>query len=127
MNRGKLFQQFIVDAYACIEEKRLDFIQRNQKQLRSELYYEIREAFLRGDCDGNRVGKSVILPSNYISGPRYMLEHYHDAMAICKFYGYSDLFITFAHSPAWLEIKCMLSLILGQKAEDQQNIVVRVF
>ena len=28
---GRLFQQFIVDAFSCIEEERLDFIRRNQK------------------------------------------------------------------------------------------------
>ena len=30
---GRLFQQYVVDAYASMEEDRLDYIQKNQKNL----------------------------------------------------------------------------------------------
>lgn len=82
-----------------MEEECLDFIWRNQQQFWSEIYFEIKEAFLRGNHDGNNIGKSIILPSTYIGDPRYMLEHYHDAMVICKFYGHPNLFITFTCNP----------------------------
>ncbi|XP_050205787.1 uncharacterized protein LOC126655597 [Mercurialis annua] len=124
---GRLFQQFIVDAFTCIEQERLDFIKRNQKTLRSEIYMGIQDAFYRGDRDSNSIGKSIILPSSYTGSPRYMMEHYHDAMAICKFYGHPDLFITFTCNPKWKEIKQMLNLIVGLKAEDRPDIVSRVF
>ncbi|XP_055961830.1 uncharacterized protein LOC126681473 [Mercurialis annua] len=124
---GRLFQQFIVDAFTCIEQERLDFIKRNQKSLRSEIYTGIRDAFYRGDMDSNNIGKRILLPASYTGSPRYMMEHYHDAMTICRFYGHPDLFITFTCNPQWVEIKQMLNVICGQKAEDRPDIVSRVF
>lgn len=41
---GKLFQQYIVDMYAKIEQFRLNFIPNNQSNLRSELYRGLRDA-----------------------------------------------------------------------------------
>ena len=48
-------------------------------------------------------------------------------MAICRYYGYPDLFITFTCNARWPKIQEALSLIPGQKAEDRPNIVSRVF
>ncbi|XP_050225551.1 uncharacterized protein LOC126675026 [Mercurialis annua] len=124
---GRLFQQFIVDAFTCIEQERLDFIKRNQTALRSEIYTGIRDAFYRGDTNSTDIGKSVILPASYTGSPRYMMEHYHDAMTICRFYGHPDLFVTFTCNPAWVEIQQMLTVIEGQKVEDRPDIVARVF
>ncbi|OMO67949.1 DNA helicase PIF1, ATP-dependent [Corchorus olitorius] len=39
---GRLFQQFIVDAYAIIEEARLRYIREHQKTLRAEMFREKR-------------------------------------------------------------------------------------
>uniref|UniRef100_A0A6N2M1C4 Helitron helicase-like domain-containing protein n=1 Tax=Salix viminalis TaxID=40686 RepID=A0A6N2M1C4_SALVM len=38
---GRLYQQFLVDAFANIEEDRLDYIRMNQNDLRSDLYQNI--------------------------------------------------------------------------------------
>jgi len=38
LRAGRLLRQFIVDAYACIEQNRLKFIRENQRQLRCDLY-----------------------------------------------------------------------------------------
>ena len=35
---GRLFQQYIVDAYAVMEQNRLNYIKANQKKIRAELY-----------------------------------------------------------------------------------------
>ena len=35
---GRLFQQYLVDAYASVEEDRLNYIRKNQKNLRTEIY-----------------------------------------------------------------------------------------
>lgn len=35
---GRLFQQYIVDAYAIIEQNRLNFVRTNQKKIRSDFY-----------------------------------------------------------------------------------------
>nr|CAD1836026.1 unnamed protein product [Ananas comosus var. bracteatus] len=52
---GKLFQQYIVDAFSCVEEERLDYIRRNQGTLRTEIYKGIRDAVVAGDTDGNAI------------------------------------------------------------------------
>uniref|UniRef100_A0A6N2KXJ1 Helitron helicase-like domain-containing protein n=1 Tax=Salix viminalis TaxID=40686 RepID=A0A6N2KXJ1_SALVM len=44
---GRLYQQFLVDAFANIEEDRLDYIRMNQNDLRSDLYQNISEAVLK--------------------------------------------------------------------------------
>ncbi|KAL3652344.1 hypothetical protein CASFOL_002025 [Castilleja foliolosa] len=36
LNGGRLFQQYLVDAYTCVEQSRLDFINANQNIFRSE-------------------------------------------------------------------------------------------
>ncbi|XP_062113106.1 uncharacterized protein LOC133824253 [Humulus lupulus] len=80
---------------------------------------------LRSDC--SKVGKSIILPSSHTGRPRYRVQNYQDAMAICKWAGYPDLFLTFTCNPNWPKINDMLHLI-GQK--DDNNwvyIMCRVF
>lgn len=47
-----------------------------------------------------------------------MLEQYHDAMVIRKFYSHSYLFVTYICNLAWTEIKYILNLILRQRPED---------
>nr|CAD1832249.1 unnamed protein product [Ananas comosus var. bracteatus] len=124
---GKLFQQYLVDAFSCVEEERLDYIRRNQSDLRVELYKGIKDAIVAGDVDGDAVGKKIILPSSFTAGPRYMIQNYQDAIAICRQCGHPDLFITFTCNPQWLEIQNALQFIPGQKAEDRPDIVSRVF
>ncbi|CAG7878574.1 unnamed protein product [Brassica rapa] len=62
---GRLLHQFIVDVYTAIEEDRLRWARNNQEILKFELY-------------SNR----FILPPSFTGGPRYLVEKYHDAMAI---------------------------------------------
>ncbi|KAH7657562.1 DNA helicase protein [Dioscorea alata] len=75
----------------------------------------------------NSIGKRIILPASFIPGPRYMFEKYQDVMAICRFFGYPKLFITFTCNPRWSEITDTLSSILGQRPEDRPDIISRVF
>lgn len=124
---GKLFQQYIVDAFSCVEEERLNYIRRNQSDLRLEVYKGIRDAVVAGDVDGDAIGKKIILPSSFTAGPRYMIQNYHDAIAICRHCGHPDLFITFTCNTQWLEIQDALQFIPGQKTEDRPDIICRVF
>ena len=48
-------------------------------------------------------------------------------MAICNQMGYPDFFVTFTCNPNWLEIQEALSQQLGQHANNQPNIIARVF
>ncbi|GKA51259.1 putative reverse transcriptase domain-containing protein, partial [Tanacetum coccineum] len=58
--------------------------------------------------------------------PRYMLQNYLDAMAMCKFYGYPDLFITFTCNPKWPEITRFLKK-KGLKSDDRPDVTSRVY
>jgi len=120
-----LYQQFLVDAFANIEEDRLDYIRANQNDLRTELYQGINEAVLRGDVQGSTTGK-IIVPSSLTGSPRYMINNYQDVMAICRTYGNLDLFITFTCNTNWLEIQRELRKVRVYKHEDNPDIITRV-
>nr|XP_027186631.1 uncharacterized protein LOC105851205 isoform X3 [Cicer arietinum] len=127
LRSGRLFQQYMVDAYASIEEVRINWIRKNQKQLRAELYNGLRDAINQGDVMTNSVGRMTILPSSYTGGPRYRVQNYQDAMAICRYAGYPDLFLTFTCNPKWPEIQFFLETVEGQKSDDRPDIISRVF
>jgi hypothetical protein len=110
---GRLFQQFVVDAYTCIEGIRLMWVRRNQSALKIELYSGLRDAVMRGDTTPASIGKRIVLPSTFTGSPRYMIENYQDAMAICRWAGYPDLFITFTCNAKWPEIESFLSMNPG--------------
>ena len=69
---GRLFQQFIVDAYTSIEEERLQWVRQNQLKLWYELYGGLKDVVLHGDTNPKIVGKRIILPSSFTGSPRYM-------------------------------------------------------
>ncbi|KAK9053094.1 hypothetical protein SSX86_029724 [Deinandra increscens subsp. villosa] len=100
---GRLFQQYLVDAYTAIEEQRLKWVRNNQKDLRVELYNNLCDAVTRGDTRADAVGQRIVLPSTFTGSPRYMVQNYQDAMALCRTYGNPDLFITFTANPNWPE------------------------
>ena len=66
----RLFQQYIVDSYASIEENRLDYVKQNQNNLWSEIYKSIQDTIIRDDTDAQAIGKRIILPSSYTGSPR---------------------------------------------------------
>ncbi|XP_038681981.1 uncharacterized protein LOC119982582 isoform X2 [Tripterygium wilfordii] len=126
---GRLLQQYIIDAFTSIEDERLCYIRfkYQQEHYRSKIYKGVQDAFLHGDISANTVGKRNILPASFTGSPRYMIQHYHDAMAICRALGNPDLFITFTCNTQWKEICDALNLIPGQRAEDRPDIIFRVF
>ncbi|XP_056854516.1 uncharacterized protein LOC130503965 [Raphanus sativus] len=71
-------------------------------------------------------GSSFVLPASFTGGPRYMKNNYLDAMAICKHFGFPDLFITFTCNPKWPEITRYLKS-RNLKAEDRADIICRMF
>ncbi|KAL3618734.1 hypothetical protein CASFOL_037396 [Castilleja foliolosa] len=127
LNGGRLFQQYLVDAYTCIEQSRLDFINANQNIFRSEYVAGLYDALGRGDNNARDIGKRIFLPSSFTGGPRYMYKHYHDALAICRVYGNPQYFITFTCNVKWPEICRHLDKIGGLQAQNRPDIIARVF
>ena len=83
---------------------RLQYIKDNQKNMRSEIFKGIRDSVSRGDLEASAIGKRIILPASFTVGPRYLFQNYQVAMAICRYYGYPDLFITFTCNARWPEL-----------------------
>ncbi|KAK6947197.1 Helitron helicase-like domain [Dillenia turbinata] len=66
---GHLFQQFLVDAYAIIEEIRFRYLRENLKLLRNEMYKNIRDSVSHDDFHGSNIGQRIVLPASFIGGP----------------------------------------------------------
>jgi hypothetical protein len=102
----------------------LDFLRFNQEKIRSEVYQGIVDAAIH-ETDLSTVGSLSILPSSFKGGPREMWQLYQDAMAIVRYCGKPDLFITMTCNPLWTEI--ITELLPGQTAQDRPELVARVF
>ncbi|KAL6536772.1 hypothetical protein OROMI_026353 [Orobanche minor] len=126
LSSRRLTQQLIVDSYTIIESGRLTWVKLNQKTLRCELYKGLEAAFPRGETNLAAQGLPVVLPSSYTESPRYMIQNFQDAMTICGWAGYPDLFITLTCNPKWPEISRYLDKV-GLNPEDRPDIVCRVF
>lgn len=72
------------------------------------------------------MGKLTVLPASHTGSRRYMIQNYHDGMAICRVFGSPDFFTTFTCNSKWREIEEGI-LEPGQKATDRADIVVRVY
>ncbi|CAF1944441.1 unnamed protein product, partial [Brassica napus] len=119
---GRLLHQYVVDVYTAIEEDRLRWARNNQDVLRAELYSNVLDAVSKGDTDAKIIGQRFILPPSFTGRPRYLVEKYHDAMAICREYGNPDLFITMTANPNWKEIKEHLEIYGGDSPNDRPDI-----
>ncbi|XP_054813326.1 uncharacterized protein LOC129313966 [Prosopis cineraria] len=126
LHASRLLQQFIVDGYTMMESQRLHWITTHQKELRGDLYQDLSDAILTGETQASLTGKRIILPSSFTGGARYMIQNYQDAMAICRWAGYPDLFITFTCNPAWPKIKRYCEKY-NLSSTDKADILCRVF
>ncbi|GJR23423.1 DNA helicase [Tanacetum coccineum] len=124
---GRLFQQYVVTAFCAVEQSRLDFIRKRQNDLRSDYLLGLYDAISRGDREGIQAGSMIMLPRTFTGGPRYMYNHYLDALAICRSLGNPQFFITFTCNAKWPEIKRYMSQYPGLTPTDRADIVCRVF
>ncbi|KAJ0495305.1 putative helitron helicase-like domain-containing protein [Helianthus annuus] len=127
LNGGRLFQQYLVDAYTCIEQNRLDYYNANQDLFRSEYIAGLYDALSRGDTECRDIGKRIFLPSSFTGGPRYMYKHYQDALAICRVHGNPQYFITFTCNVKWPEIIRYMHRIGCLSSQNRPDIIARVF
>jgi len=90
------------------------------------LYKDLTEAVLRGETNPSNTGKTIVLSSTFVGGLRYMILKYQDAMTICGFLGYPDLFITFTCNHKWLEVVDFLKLH-NMSPTDRSDLSCRIF
>jgi hypothetical protein len=109
---GRLFQEFIVDAWAGVEQSILRWIALNQDHIRKEVYQGLVDTIQAN-------------PSSFTGGARDMAQCCQDALAINRFFGGADLFLTATANPGWPDVK--RELLPGQAANDRPELVGRVF
>lgn len=124
---GRLSDQLIVNSFSCVEANRLSFYTFNQDKLRTDTYQGITDAVTRGAETGKDIGIKMILPASFTGSRRYMIQNYHDSMALCRAYGAPDLFSTFTCNPKWPEILEALRHEPGQCPSDRSDIIARVY
>ncbi|XP_074352042.1 uncharacterized protein LOC141691202 [Apium graveolens] len=124
---GRLWQQFVVDAFAAVEQYRLDWIRNHQSVIRSDLYRSIRDSVAKGDTDLCNKGKNVILPATHTGSQRYMNQYFKDSLAICRTIGHPSLFLTMTCNTQWPEIKSMMEHFPGVDVADKPDVIARVF
>ncbi|GKA30666.1 DNA helicase, partial [Tanacetum coccineum] len=124
---GRLFQQYVVGVYCCIEQNRMDYYKTHQNDIRKEYLSGIYDAIYKGDREGFDIGARIILPISFTGGPRYMYSHYLDALAICRVLGNPQFFITFTCNVNWPEIRRHMEDFPQLTPADRADIVVRVF
>jgi hypothetical protein len=121
----RLFQQFVVDAWAVCDQNKLAWLRSHQASIRADLYNGLADVLEAGDVNLAQVGRRVVLPSSYLGGDRFMQQMYQDSIAIVRHYGKPTLFITFTANPKWVEIE--RELLPNQTAADRPDLVARVF
>src|SRR6202158_3044945 len=135
---GRLFQQYVVDAWASIEQSELNWVKKNQKTIRADLYHGLRDAMRDAEgVDMSNMGRRIVLPASHPGSSRHMYQLFQDSMAIARHCGKPDLFITMTAIPNWPEIQENLFLYQTddnnpdgerrQTASDRPDIVARVF
>ncbi|XP_074323357.1 uncharacterized protein LOC141660283 [Apium graveolens] len=83
---GRLWQQFIVDAFAAVELYRLDWIRNHQSTIRSDLYRSIREQNLRR-TEASVLKKGVLLDNQYVvpyNRDLLLRFHCHINLEVCN-------------------------------------------
>nr|GEU92477.1 DNA helicase [Tanacetum cinerariifolium] len=58
--------------FCAIEQYRLDWVRKNQKELRSDYLLGLYDAVSKGDREGIQVGSMVMLPRTFTGGPRFV-------------------------------------------------------
>ncbi|KAL4559204.1 hypothetical protein LXL04_031338 [Taraxacum kok-saghyz] len=122
---GRLLQQYIVDNYIKLETQRLSFYRTQQQELRQEFLQGVVDAMGNGETEASAIGKRVVLPADFIGGPRNMRRRYIDAMALVQKFGKPDIFLTITCNPNWPEIKD--HLMSHEETQNRADLVVRVF
>nr|GEX76001.1 DNA helicase [Tanacetum cinerariifolium] len=123
----RLFQQYVVTAFCVIEQNRIDYVHEHQNDIRNEYLSGIYYAINRSDNDAFDCGSRLILPQSFTGGPRYMYNHYLDALSICRVHGNPSFFITYICNIKWPEIIEYMAQFLLLTTTDRADVVDRVF
>jgi len=120
-----LFQQYIVDCFAIIDQNQLKFLWYNQKIIHADLYKDLADAITRENDDSELIDHWIILSSSYTKRDRWMQQLYQNFIIIACHFKKFIMFVTCIANSHWSEI--IAALELNQKVENQLNIITQVF
>lgn len=124
---GRLFQQYIVDAFSAVEQTRLWWTRINQTILCNELYSHICDSVRSGDSNTSNIGTGVTLLAGFVGSRRYMQQNFQDALAVCRHVGHPDIFLTMTCNPLWDEIQKLMDYLPCCHYSNCPDIISRVF
>jgi hypothetical protein len=79
----RLFQQYLVDAWASCDQNKLDWLRSHQSNIRADVYNGLVDIVRGQDLDPDLVGRSVVLPSSYTGGDWFMQNFSRIAWLSC--------------------------------------------
>ena len=100
---GKPLRQYAVDAWAKIGLGRLNYISNNQSTIRAKLRDAVGDAAQQDDFHPRDLGRRIILPTSPTGNARYVIPHYHDALAITSENGRPTYLSAVARNLNWKE------------------------
>ena len=111
MRSKRLMQQYAVDGWYRVEKGRILWQKLHQHELRAEKYQGLFDAQNNDDqnVDLEDRGRRIILSPTFYGSPRWYQQQFQDAMALVRYYGKPDLFITMTTNPNWPDIKNSLN------------------
>ena len=117
--------QYLLDAFATVDQPKLQWIKLNQCQLRSDLYNGLVDDIFRDEVDVAALRRRIVLPRGFLGGDLFMQQLFQDSMAIERHFGCPTLFITFTANSKWKEIQD--EVFLHQSAMDRPDLIARSF
>jgi len=121
----QLFQQYIVDCFAIIDQSQLKFPWYNQKIIHADLYKDLVNAIIKKNDDSELIDHRIILSSSYTEKNRWMQQLYQNFMIIARYFEKSIMFVTCTANSHWFKI--IAAFKLNQKVENWLNIITWVF
>lgn len=109
-----------------IKSSCLHWIKTHHKELRADMYSCLTDAALKGETNTSTSRRRIVFPSSFTGGACYMLQNYQDAMEICRWAGYPDLFIIFTCNKKWPKMQRVVTN-MGLKLKDRPHLVCRIF
>ena len=77
---GRLFQQYLVDAYVKLESQRIDWVLANQEKLRVDSLSGLLDFLESAPAAHEQTGQPIILPATFGGSPRSLHQAYLDSM-----------------------------------------------
>ncbi|KAK3233448.1 hypothetical protein CYMTET_19283 [Cymbomonas tetramitiformis] len=132
---GRLFQQWVTDAWSKVDDSHLQYLQEKsfQTHYRAIVAAGAMDACRKSDDteDCSKMGTPVTtyLPSSHENSPRFLYEKLQDTMTYNREWGNPDLFLTFTSNREWPEVQAAIRSqgCPDHSTHDNFDLIVRAF